>query len=54
MKITHQDAISEVIYVILKLPPHLREAFSRCNPFDKLLKSYSEHTVNRQHKVDKI
>lgn len=44
MKITHQDAISEVIYAILKLPPHLREAFSRGNPFDKLLRSYSEHT----------
>ena len=44
MKITHQAAISEVIYAIIKLPPHLKEAFSRGNPFDKLLRSYSEHT----------
>lgn len=44
MSYPHQDAIAEVIYAILKLPKHLKEAFSRGNPFDKLLRSYSEFT----------
>jgi hypothetical protein len=44
MKITHQTAIAEVIHAILNLPPHLKEAFSKGNPFDKLLRSYSEFT----------
>ena len=44
MKTTHQDSIAEIIYNILKMPNHLREAFIRGNPFDKLLRSYSEFT----------
>jgi hypothetical protein len=46
MKMTHQDAIAEVIYKLLKMPQILIEAFGRGNPFDKLLRSYSEFTSN--------
>ena len=44
MKKTHQDAIAEIVYNILQMPVELRTAFSRGNPFDKLLRSYSEFT----------
>ena len=49
MRITHQSAIAEVIYAIMNLSPDLKEAFSRGNPFDKLLRSYSEFTSNGLH-----
>lgn len=44
MKTSHQDAIAEIIYLLLKMNTNLTEALSRGNPFDKLLRSYSEFT----------
>jgi len=44
MKKSHQEAITEIIYNILQMPVELRTAFARGNPFDKLLRSYSEFT----------
>jgi hypothetical protein len=46
MKKTHQDAMAEIIYSLLKMPNDLRDALIRGNPFDKLLRSYSEFTSN--------
>lgn len=43
---SHQDSIAEIIYHLLKMPNNLTEALARGNPFDKLLRSYSEFTSN--------
>jgi hypothetical protein len=44
MKKSHQDAIAKIIYNILQMPVELRLAFAKGNPFDKLLRSYTEFT----------
>jgi hypothetical protein len=44
MNTSHQDAIAEIIYRLIKMPINLRVALVRGNPFDKLLRSYSEFT----------
>jgi hypothetical protein len=39
---THQDSIAAIIFHLLKLSDKSLESFKKGNPFDKLLRSYSE------------
>ena len=43
---SHQKAICELLYKILNMDDEAVIAFSRGNPFDKLLRSYDEFTSN--------
>lgn len=45
---THQEGIVQVLGAILSQPPEVVQAFSRGNPFDKLLRSYDEFNAQGQ------
>jgi hypothetical protein len=42
MNITHQQGIAQILFNLLQMDDELIKVLSRCNPFDKLLRSYSE------------
>lgn len=45
---THQEGIVQVLAAILSQPHEVVQAFSRGNPFDKLLRSYDEFNAQGQ------
>jgi hypothetical protein len=49
MGITHQEGITKILFNLLQMDEELIEILSRSNPFDNLLRSYSEHNSKGEY-----